>query len=185
MTRCCVVLFWAALLSAQADTLSLFGGTSVEGRLISIDSAQVRFQVKGTILPYARSTVAGIDFSPEPTAKALPPVNGQTIDEVLAQLGQPEVIADGEEQIYVYRQWKVVFIGRRVTEVEAAAPGVSRITTGATSMLAVGQAPDLIVAVLGKPVNTVDLGRKKICVFKDLKVTFQDGKVTRFNVTRL
>lgn len=185
MMRYCVTLLGAALFTAQADTLSLFDGTSVTGRLISIDSVQVRFRVNGTILPYARSSVAEVDFSPEPTATALPPVNGRTIDQVIEQLGQPEVIADGETQIYVYSHWKVIFIGRQVADVEAAAPGVSRITTGATSMLALGQSPDLIVAVLGKPVNTVNLGSKKICVFKDLKVTFQDGKATRFNVTRL
>ena len=46
--------------------------------------------------------------------------------------------------------------------------------------LTVGQTLDQVIAVLGQPVNTVDLGAKKIYVFKDLKVTFVDGKATEF-----
>jgi hypothetical protein len=188
MTRHCVVLLSLAFLSAQAETLSLSNGTSVTGRLISIEKAQIRFQVNGSILAYPRSDVTGIDFGPEPTQTAqapLPPVNGQTIDQVLAQLGQPEVIADGEERIYIYRQWKIVFIGSKVANVEGTTPGIGRLTTGAASRLALGQRTDDIVAVLGDPVNIVDLGPKKIYVFKDLKVTFQDGKVTGFKITTL
>lgn len=185
MIRRGVALFWVALLSAQADTLLMRDETCLTGRLISITAAEVRFQVNGTIHSYRRSTVAEVGLSLEPTDAALPPVNGQSIDQVLAQLGQPEVIADGEEQIYIYRHWKVIFMDRQVTDVAVAAPGASRITTGSTSMLALGQTPDDIFAVLGRPVNTVDLGRKKIYVFKDLKVTFLDGKVTHFNITWL
>jgi hypothetical protein len=185
MTTRGVALLWVALLSAEADTLSLRNETCVTGRLISIDATQVRFRVNGTILSYARSNVAEVNLSPEPTDTALPPVNGETIDQVLAQLGQPEVIADGEEQIYIYRHWKVIFNSRQVTDVVLAAPGASRITTGSASMLAFGQTQDDIIAVLGRPVNTVDVGRKKILIFKDLKVTFVDGKVTRLNITWL
>lgn len=180
MTRHCVALLSLAFLSAQADTLSLRDGPPVTGRLISIDSAQIRFRVNGAILPYSRSNVTGVDFGPAPTETALPPVNGQTVDQVLAQLGQPEVIADGEEKIYIFRQWKVVFIGRKVANVEGTAPGVGRIASGATSRLALGQGLDDIAAILGQPANIVELGSKKICIFKDLKVTFQDGKATSF-----
>jgi hypothetical protein len=42
----------------------------------------------------------------------------------------------------------------------------------------VGQSVDEVVAVLGQPDKKVDLGSKQIFVYKDLKVTFKDGKVS-------
>ena len=41
----------------------------------------------------------------------------------------------------------------------------------------VGQTMDQVLAILGEPVKKVDLGPKQIFVYKDLKVTFKDGKV--------
>ena len=41
-----------------------------------------------------------------------------------------------------------------------------------------GQTIDQVIAALGQPEKRVDLGAKKIYVYKDLKVTFFNGKVT-------
>jgi hypothetical protein len=41
-----------------------------------------------------------------------------------------------------------------------------------------GQTIDQVVAVLGQPEKSVNLGSKQIYVYKDLKVTFVDGKVS-------
>lgn len=41
-----------------------------------------------------------------------------------------------------------------------------------------GMTTDQVQAVLGKPEKTVNLGAKQIYVYKDLKVTFKDGKVS-------
>src|ERR1022692_1203204 len=41
-----------------------------------------------------------------------------------------------------------------------------------------GQTPDQVQAVLGQPDKIVNLGAKLIYVYKDLKVTFMNGKVT-------
>jgi hypothetical protein len=41
-----------------------------------------------------------------------------------------------------------------------------------------GQSPDQVVAALGQPDKIVTLGTKQIYVYKDLKVTFVNGKVT-------
>jgi hypothetical protein len=41
-----------------------------------------------------------------------------------------------------------------------------------------GQTIDQVTAALGQPKNIVNLGTKKIYVFKDMKVTFKDGKVS-------
>ena len=42
----------------------------------------------------------------------------------------------------------------------------------------IGQSVDEVIAILGQPKNKVDLGTKKLYVYKDLKITFVDGKVT-------
>jgi len=41
-----------------------------------------------------------------------------------------------------------------------------------------GQTIDEVVAILGQPEKTVDLGAKKIYVYPDLKITFMNGKVS-------
>jgi hypothetical protein len=41
-----------------------------------------------------------------------------------------------------------------------------------------GQTPDEVIAILGQPRNIVDTTAKKIYVFKDLKVTFTNGKAS-------
>jgi hypothetical protein len=40
-----------------------------------------------------------------------------------------------------------------------------------------GQSPEQVLAALGQPEKVVDLGNKKIFVYRDLKITFIDGKV--------
>ncbi len=44
--------------------------------------------------------------------------------------------------------------------------------------ISVGQSIDQVTAALGTPVKVVNLGAKKIYVYKDMKVTFIDGRVT-------
>ncbi len=41
-----------------------------------------------------------------------------------------------------------------------------------------GQSTDEVQAALGKPEKIVNLGPKQICVYKDLKITFVNGKVS-------
>jgi hypothetical protein len=42
----------------------------------------------------------------------------------------------------------------------------------------IGQTIDQVKSILGQPEKTVDLGKKQIYVYKDLKITFIDGKVS-------
>ncbi len=46
-----------------------------------------------------------------------------------------------------------------------------------TKTVKLGQAPEEVEAILGKPERVVDLGQKKIYVYKDMKIIFMDGKV--------
>jgi len=48
---------------------------------------------------------------------------------------------------------------------------------GEPPTVALGQSPDQVIAALGQPKSIMDLGAKKIYVYKDAKVTFRDGKV--------
>jgi hypothetical protein len=41
-----------------------------------------------------------------------------------------------------------------------------------------GQTPDQVIGILGQPEKIINLGTKQIYVYKDLKVTFVNGKVT-------
>ena len=41
-----------------------------------------------------------------------------------------------------------------------------------------GQTPDQVKAALGQPDKIVNLGAKQIYVYKDIKVTFMNGKVS-------
>jgi len=47
----------------------------------------------------------------------------------------------------------------------------------AMSSIGVGSSIDDVVAAWGLPLRSADLGGKKIYIYKDVKVTFQDGKV--------
>jgi hypothetical protein len=44
--------------------------------------------------------------------------------------------------------------------------------------ISAGQTPDQVIAILGQPDKVVKLGPKEIYYFKDIKVTFVDGKMT-------
>ena len=54
----------------------------------------------------------------------------------------------------------------------AAAPAAEPVSVD------VGQTIDQVTAALGTPLKIVNLGAKKIYVYKDMKVTFKDGKVS-------
>jgi len=70
-----------------------------------------------------------------------------------------------------------------VAETEAAAdtsgtaPAVAA-TASEPPTVGLGQTPDQVKAAMGQPKSIMDLGAKKIYIYPDMKVTFNDGKVT-------
>jgi hypothetical protein len=61
----------------------------------------------------------------------------------------------------------------------ASGPGPNATAPSAEPVsVDVGQTIDQVTAALGNPLKIVNLGAKKIYVYKDMKVTFNDGKVT-------
>ena len=61
--------------------------------------------------------------------------------------------------------------------VEKEASADTGAPVGEPPTVALGQTPDQVIAALGQPKSIMDLGPKKIYVYKDAKVTFRDGKV--------
>jgi hypothetical protein len=49
---------------------------------------------------------------------------------------------------------------------------------GAPVTISLGQSTDEVVAMLGQPSKTADLGSRQIYIYKDLKITFTDGRVS-------
>jgi hypothetical protein len=56
--------------------------------------------------------------------------------------------------------------------------GAAAAPAGPPKTIAVGQSIDDVVASMGQPKSIVDLGAKKIYVYPDLKITFNNGKVS-------
>jgi hypothetical protein len=59
-----------------------------------------------------------------------------------------------------------------------AAPAAVPAPAPPPANIALGQSIDEVTGMLGQPTKTVDLGTKKLYVYKDMKITFKDGKVT-------
>lgn len=51
-------------------------------------------------------------------------------------------------------------------------------TDAPTQTIAMGQTTDQVVGILGQPTKMIKLGAKQIYVYKDMKITFKDGKVS-------
>jgi hypothetical protein len=60
----------------------------------------------------------------------------------------------------------------------ADASGPSAAAAAPAEVDLMGKSFDDVKAALGQPKSIVDLGPKKIYVYKDMKVTFNNGKVT-------
>ncbi|HEV2749189.1 MAG TPA: hypothetical protein VGV12_01550 [Gemmatimonadales bacterium] len=61
---------------------------------------------------------------------------------------------------------------------EQQAPQQEPAPAQPTPTIQLGQSADQVTAILGQPEKIVDLGTKRIYVYKDLKVTFVNGTVT-------
>jgi len=56
-------------------------------------------------------------------------------------------------------------------------PNAAAEPAAAPVNIEIGQTIDQVTGALGSPKNIVNLGAKKIYVYKDMKITFKDGKV--------
>jgi len=143
---------------AKADTVSVSLADLQEMQnhmRETIDQGLKELQAKqGTGgLPAAPSSANGAPVD-APFAKDAPPPdsNGAAeVDQQLADADQAEKEVVGEAQ---------------------------QETGGTATTVALGQTIEQVTANLGPPLTIIDLGPKKIYKYKDMKVTFQEGKVS-------
>jgi hypothetical protein len=90
------------------------------------------------------------------------------ISQVLApDSGAPDSGSGGQQQTQQQQQ-----------QSPQATASVDTVPPPATATIQLGQTIDQVKAALGQPEKIVDLGKKQIYVYKDLKITFMDGKVS-------
>lgn len=63
-------------------------------------------------------------------------------------------------------------------EVSASVASASAANSGSSTTIALGQTIDQVTGALGNPSRIVDLGAKKIYTYPDMKIIFQNGKVS-------
>jgi len=115
----------------------------------------------------AKQGQGGLPAAP-PSAKA-PPVESAMAMNAPPPPPEKEVAAELNEQAK----------SADVAEKEAAADtGATATAQAEPPTVGLGQTPDQVTSALGQPKTIMDLGAKKIYVYQDMKVTFNDGKVT-------
>ncbi|MGB7759003.1 MAG: hypothetical protein WBL61_04185 [Bryobacteraceae bacterium] len=113
-------------------------------------------------LPAAPASAAAAPVESQMAALAPPP---PPESEVTAEINQQSQAADQAE--------------KEASTDTASGPGPNAATPAAQPVsVDVGQTIDQVTAALGTPLKIVNLGAKKIYVYKDMKVTFLNGKVS-------
>jgi hypothetical protein len=93
---------------------------------------------------------------------------GDVIGQVLtADAGGDQAAAGGTQDAGAAQQ--------QAAPAAAAAPAAPAAPPASVQM---GMTPDQVVGILGQPDKIVNLGAKQLYIYKDLKVTFLNGKVT-------
>ena len=64
------------------------------------------------------------------------------------------------------------------SEQDVVNQSLSTDSNAAPITVALGQSTSEVIALLGQPTRTADLGSKQIYFYKDMKITFTDGRVT-------
>jgi hypothetical protein len=130
MTPRSAMLLLTVLASANADTLTLRSGINMTGTWMGADARQISFKVNDEVQKYSRSEVLRVTFGQEAAMKPIeappaPPVEtrtvspGDTREQVVAALGQPQNIAKvGSKEIYIYKDLKVTLIDGKVSDIQ-------------------------------------------------------------------
>lgn len=106
---------------------------------------------------------------------APPSARGAPVDAPIAQ-GAPPPDPNGATE--VNQQLADADQAEKDVTNEAQQEGGTTAPTAGPATIALGQSIDQVTASLGQPETVVDLGAKKIYKYKDMKVTFKDGKVS-------
>ena len=121
-------------------------------------------QAKG--IPAVPASAAVAPFHADFVAQA-PPADRNAAAEIGAQWKE----SDSAEQEALSQPTPIASASPAPTSA-GPAPG------GAPKTIAIGQTAEDVTAILGQPKSVVDLGAKKIYVYPDIKITFNNGKVS-------
>lgn len=94
-------------------------------------------------------------------AAAAPPPDADAAQQIKAQASQ----ADQAES-------------EAVASVSAAPAAPAAAGSGGSTRIALGESIDVVTAKMGNPTKIIDLGAKKIYTYPDMKIIFQNGKVS-------
>jgi hypothetical protein len=119
----------------------------------------------------AKQGTGGLPAAPA-SAKA-PPVESAMALNAPPPPPEKEVAAELSEQV------KSADVAENEATADTSGTAPALASTGAAPpTVGLGQTPDQVKAAMGQPKSIMDLGAKKIYVYSDMKVTFNDGKVT-------
>jgi hypothetical protein len=112
---------------------------------------------------------------PAPASAKTPPVETVVASNAPPPPTEKEVAADIDQQ-----SKEADNAEKEASSTDTTAPATDTNTTPPAEppSVSLGQTTDDVTAALGNPKNIVDLGAKKIYVYKDMKVIFVNGKVT-------
>ena len=150
--------------SAQAIVLSSRGPDCRKGSTVMVgldDLQEMQNQMRATVDRGMSDLQAKQGQGGLPT---LPAGSTGTIDSPLAPEAQPDPNVAGE----------LTSAGQEADRAEQQADGAA----GEPPTLSLGMTVDEVKAIQGQPEKIVDLGSKKMYLYKDLKITFSDGKVS-------
>jgi hypothetical protein len=102
-------------------------------------------------------------------ASAAPPVDANVSTELIQEAHNADQV---EQQVVTESQSAQTADNSGNASVPAEQP------SSQTQTISLGQTIDQVVAILGKPLQIADLGAKKIYKFKDMKITFVNGRVS-------
>jgi hypothetical protein len=103
-------------------------------------------------------------------------LNGETLSLTYPSTGRSSTFRIQGDTLY--NQTGRAVWARQAAVSPAPPEGQPPAPPAAPQSIQLGQTIDQVVAILGQPEKTVNLGSKQIYVYKDLKVTFVGGKVS-------
>jgi hypothetical protein len=158
--------------STSVRVLASKGGDCPKSSVVAVqlvDLQEMQNQMRASMDQGLQDLQAHKGGLPAPPADAL---RGQVQSPVAASAPPPDanVSAELSQQDQQASQAEQDVVGQNAPDAgdSGAQPGT----------ITLNQTVDDVVAILGKPTTVVDLGAKKIYVYKNMKVTFTNGRVT-------
>ncbi len=133
------------------------------------DLQEMQNHMRSTIdqgLADLRSKQGQGDIPSLPPAAAAPPVQAPYAAEMRPD---PEAVREIPQAAQEAERAEQDVVNQSLAPAEGA---------GAPVTIALGQTTAEVIATLGQPGKTADLGSKQIYIYKDMKITFTDGRVT-------